>query len=51
MKTVVGLAVGAALGYGWYALVGCPGNTCPIVSNPWTSMIYGAAVGGMLAGG
>jgi hypothetical protein len=37
--------LGAALGYGWYRLVGCSTGACPITSNPWTSTGYGAVLG------
>jgi|GEM_PF-98987 hypothetical protein len=43
-------AVGAALGYGYYLLVGCSaGSTCPISSNWDTSTIYGALSGLVIA--
>jgi hypothetical protein len=42
---VIGLAVGAALGYGYYRLVGCATGACPITSNPWIATLYGALVG------
>lgn len=51
MKVLIGVLIGAAAGYGWHALVGCPGNACPIVANPWTSMAYGAALGGLFTAG
>lgn len=38
-------AAGAALGYGWYRLVGCSTGACPLTSNPWISTIYGAIIG------
>ena len=42
----IGLVAGAALGY-----VGkCRSGTCPITSNPWTGALFGALIGGLLAG-
>lgn len=41
----LGLLVGAALGYGYWALIGCNTGTCPITSSPVTATVYGAVVG------
>jgi hypothetical protein len=38
--------VGGALGYAYYALVGCSSGACPITSNPWISTFWGATIGG-----
>ena len=40
--------LGAGLGYLYYRLVGCSSGHCPITSNPWLSMIYGATLGTLL---
>lgn len=45
MSPALGAAAGAALGYGWYRLVGCRTGTCAITARWWTSALYGAAVG------
>ena len=45
MGILIGLVAGAALGYGYYRLVGCTTGTCPITSNPWVASIYGALLG------
>ncbi len=45
MWILIGLVAGAALGYGYYRLVGCTTGTCPITSNPWVATFYGALVG------
>ena len=45
MGILIGLVAGAALGYGYYRLVGCGTGTCPITSNPWIASLYGALVG------
>lgn len=42
---IAGAVLGAALGYGWYRVVGCSTGTCPLTSNPWISSIYGAVIG------
>ena len=49
LKLLTGAAVGAVLGFGWYRLVGCSTGTCPITSNPVSSMIYGAIAGVIIA--
>lgn len=36
----------ALAGYAYYYFIGCSGgNTCPISSNPYISVIYGALIG------
>ncbi len=45
VKVVLGILIGAGIGYGYYRLVGCSTGTCPITSNPWISSIYGAVMG------
>ncbi len=45
MGILIGVAAGAALGYGYYRLVGCGTGACPITSNPWIATLYGAVVG------
>lgn len=51
IKLLIGIAVGAALGFAYYRFVGCSTGTCPITSNPYSSMIYGAVMGGLFSGG
>jgi hypothetical protein len=50
IKIIVGVIIGAALGFGYYKLVGCASGTCPITSNPWISTLYGAVMGAVIAG-
>ena len=50
LKLVLGAAAGAALGFGYYKLVGCPTGACPLVRNPWVTTLYGALLGALLAG-
>ncbi len=40
-----------ALGYLYYALVGCQSGTCPISSNPYISTGYGAVIGALIGFG
>ncbi len=51
MKLLLGVLVGAALGYAWYRVVGCSTGTCPITARWWSATIYGAVVGGMVGSG
>ena len=50
MITLAGIVAGAALGYGYYRLVGCSTGACPITSNPWISTTYGAVLGALFTG-
>jgi outer membrane lipoprotein SlyB len=51
VKSILGAAAGAVLGYLVYRFVGCRTGTCPITSNPWISAIFGGIMGFMLASG
>lgn len=51
MKTVIGLVVGAAVGYAMYRFVGCRTGACPLTANPWAAMAIWGLIGAMLAGG
>jgi hypothetical protein len=42
---ILPVIVGAGLGYGYYAIVGCSSGTCPITGNPFISTLYGALIG------
>jgi len=46
--TIVGVIIGAAGGYLYFAFVGCASGTCAITSNPINSTLYGAFMGGLL---
>ncbi len=45
---MTGILVGILVGYIYYHYVGCLSGTCPITSNPYRMMIYGALVGYLL---
>ncbi|WP_352421391.1 DUF6132 family protein [Proteiniphilum sp.] len=45
---IAGILVGTLVGYIYYHYVGCLSGTCPITSNPYRMMIYGALVGYLL---
>lgn len=42
---IIGLIVGGMAGFSYYHFVGCACGTCPITSNPYISIIYGALLG------
>ena len=39
------IVLGAAVGFGWYRLVGCSTGACLITSTWWSSTAYGALMG------
>lgn len=45
VRRVLPVLLGASGGYAYYFFIGCVSGTCPITSNPWTSTLYGAAIG------
>lgn len=45
MAIAVGVSAGGMLGYLWHRLVGCSTGACPIVRNPYSSVIWGAILG------
>jgi hypothetical protein len=47
---LVGLGVGAAAGLAYWRFIGCATGACPLTSQWWTSMLYGALLG-LLVGG
>lgn len=42
---IVGTVVGMIAGYLYYYYIGCRSGTCPITSNPYISIVYGAVLG------
>jgi hypothetical protein len=49
LKVLIGIAAGALLGFLYYRFVGCATGTCPITRNPYTSTLYGAFLGAVVA--
>ena len=45
LKSIIGGAVGAAIGFAMYRFVGCKTGTCPITASPWTSMLVWGMIG------
>ncbi len=50
-RLMLGVVFGAALGFTWYRLAGCATGACPLTSNPYTSTLYGALMGFLIAMG
>ena len=45
--SVLGAVLGAVGGYLYWRYVGCASGTCSITASPWTSTVWGAAIGGL----
>jgi len=45
---ILSAVAGGILGWLYYHFVGCQSGSCPITSNPYTSMIFGAAFIGLI---
>jgi hypothetical protein len=50
IRIIVGIAIGAAIGFAYYKFVGCASGVCPLTSNPFISTLYGAVMGALIAG-
>lgn len=42
---IIGLFIGGVLGFVYYLKVGCSSGTCPITSNPFITILWGALTG------
>jgi hypothetical protein len=42
---IIGIVVGTIGGYAYYYYIGCKSGTCPLTSNPYISMLFGAIMG------
>ena len=49
LKLIIGAVVGGGLGFAYYKFVGCLTGTCPLISNPFISTIYGMVIGTVVA--
>lgn len=50
IKSIIGIVAGVIGGYIYYIKIGCNSGTCPITSNPYLSMLWGAIIGYLLGG-
>lgn len=46
--SILGVLLGGVGGFLYYKEIGCANGTCPITSNPYLTVIYGALVGYLL---
>ena len=51
LKIIIGVAVGALLGFLYNRFIGCTTGACPIQKNPYISTIYGALIGLLISMG
>lgn len=49
LTIILGVLIGGGLGFAWYRWIGCSSGTCPLLSNPYTSILYGMILGGLIA--
>lgn len=45
---IIGITIGGLGGFAYYHFVGCASGTCPITSNPYITIAYGALLGYLL---
>lgn len=49
VRFIIGVGLGAAVGYVLHRFIGCASGACPIWSSPWLAMLYGGGLGALLA--
>ena len=49
IRIILGVVIGGVAGFLYYKLVGCRTGSCPITSSPFSSIIFGAIFGGLIA--
>jgi len=47
---IIAIPAGGIGGFAYYYFVGCTSGTCPITSNPYISIVYGALMGYLISG-
>ncbi len=47
---LLGVVIGALVGYLYWRFAGCSSGTCVITSSPLNSSLWGAVIGGLLFG-
>ncbi|MBS1628181.1 MAG: hypothetical protein JSR09_05650 [Bacteroidetes bacterium] len=48
---LIGICVGAILGFAYYYFIGCTSGSCAITSKPLNSTVYGAIIGALAFSG
>ncbi|MCA0429909.1 MAG: DUF6132 family protein [Bacteroidetes bacterium] len=46
--TLIGILIGALIGYLYWFIIGCSSGSCAITSKPLNSTIYFAVLGGLI---
>jgi hypothetical protein len=46
LPTILGVLIGGGLGFAWYRWIAFSSGTCPLLSNPYTIILYGMILGG-----
>ncbi len=46
---IIFITLGIGGGYAYYYFIGCSTGACPLQSNPWLMMAYGALIGYLAA--
>ncbi len=49
VNILIGFAAGAVFGFLYYRFIGCRSGSCFITRNPYTSTLYWALFGGLVA--
>ena len=47
-RFIIGIITGGIAGFLYYYYIGCNSGSCPITSNPYITILYGAAMGALL---
>lgn len=50
IKWIIGLSIGAGLGFSYWYFIGCNTGGCAITSSPVNSTLYGGLMGALLVG-
>ncbi len=45
---LIGLVAGSIGGFAYYYFIGCNSGSCPLKSNPYITVIFGAVIGYLL---
>ena len=48
LPALIGIILGAIGRYFYYTEIGCASGTCPLTSNPYLSILWGASIGYLL---
>ena len=48
LPTIFGVLIGGGVGFAWYRWISCSSGACPMLSNPYTSTLYGMILGGLI---